>query len=295
MFESIIGASTGWRKIEYNWRDSALYALAVGADERDLIYYYEKNMKALPSFGVLPYWNAVNNYPQRPIPFPAANLARELMIKELGFEFAQGLHMSHEIIIHKPMDPIKGSMVFNDTVTNIFDRGEGKGVMVETRVPVYDESGQLLCENISYTHMQTSGGFGGPPAPKSKVSFPDREPDYVYDYFVTKTQSALYRLTGDTNYLHIDPEYAKEQGFGGMVIMQGLASYGIACRMLVQSIIPNEPERVKRMNAQMRSVGLMGVPVQTQAWKIAEGKVVFRYVDMNSGKAILDKGEFEWE
>ena len=60
MFENVIGASVGWRKIPYTWRDMALYALAVGADENDLMYTYEKDMKAIPSFGVLPY----------PIPLP---------------------------------------------------------------------------------------------------------------------------------------------------------------------------------------------------------------------------------
>ena len=45
MFESIVGASTGFYRIDYTWRDMALYALAVGADENDLMYTYEKNMK----------------------------------------------------------------------------------------------------------------------------------------------------------------------------------------------------------------------------------------------------------
>ena len=193
MFESVIGQSVGWRKIEYNWRDVALYALAVGAGEKDLDYYYEKRMKALPSFGAMPYWSAVNNEPQRPLPFPAANLARELMIKELGDEFAQGLHMGHELIMHRPIDPIKGSLVFNDTITHIYDRGEGRGVMVETRAPVYDEAGRLICENISTTHMQTSGGYGGPTPPNGKQAYPDREPDYVVDSALSKTQNALYR------------------------------------------------------------------------------------------------------
>ena len=52
MHESLLGAQTGFYKMRYNWRDMAIYALAVGATENDLLYTYEKNMKALPSFGV---------------------------------------------------------------------------------------------------------------------------------------------------------------------------------------------------------------------------------------------------
>lgn len=295
MFEQVIGASVGWRKIEYNWRDVALYALAVGTGENDLDYYYEKHMKALPSFGAVPYWNAINNFPQRPLPFPAANLARELMMKELGHEFDQGLHMGHELIMHRPIDPIKGSLVFNDTVSHIYDRGEGKGVMVETRCPVYDEAGRLICENISTTHMQTSGGFGGPKPPKGKLVYPDRAPDYVVDSALSKTQNALYRLTGDTNPIHIDPEYAAGAGFSGEVIMQGLASFGFACRMMIEGVIPHQPERMKRISVQIRSVGYPGVPVQVQGWKVADNQAIFRYLDLRSGKAVLDNCVFEWE
>ena len=294
MFENVIGASVGWRKIEYNWRDIALYALAVGAGPDELDYYYEKNMKALPCFGAVPYWNAVNNQPQRPLPFPAANLARELMIKELGEPFAQGLHMGHELIMHRPIDPIKGSLVFNDTITHIYDRGPGKGVMVETSCPVYDEAGRLICENRSTTHMQTSGGFGGPKPPNGKKAYPDRAPDYVVDYTLSPVQNALYRLTGDTNPIHIDPEYAAQAGFSGEVIMQGLASFGIACRMMIAGVISHEPERMTRISVQIRSVGYPGAPVQVQGWRVDEGKAIFRYIDMNSGKAVLDNCEFEW-
>lgn len=295
MFENIIGASTGWRKIEYNWRDIALYALAVGAGPDELDYYYEKNIKALPSFGAVPYWNAINNEPQRPLPYPAANLARELMMKELGHEFAQGLHMGHELIMHRPIDPIKGTLVFNDTISHVYDRGEGKGVMIETKCPVYDEAGRLICENISTTHMQTEGGYGGPKPPKKKIIYPDRKPDYSLSFRLSDTQNALYRLTGDTNPIHIDPEYAANAGFDGHVIMQGLASFGIACRMAIKAIIPGEPERMKRISVQIRSVGYPGAPMRLDAWKEDEGLAVFKYIDTNSGKAVLSNCEFEWE
>lgn len=73
-YDSLIGASTNWRKIEYNWRDVALYSLGVGADDTkdpaEIDYYYEKDMKAIPTFGTVPYFNAVNNEPQQPTPYP---------------------------------------------------------------------------------------------------------------------------------------------------------------------------------------------------------------------------------
>lgn len=290
-FEKYIGASVGLRKMEYNWRDIALYALAVGAHKEDLNYYYEKNMKVIPTYGAIPYWNAINTTPQRPIPYPASLIVSEALERELGAP-PTVLHMEHELIIHKPIDPIKGSLVFEDRVTNIYDRGEDKGIIVKTQLPVYDEAGNLICTNNSSTVLFAGGGFGGEKPPKSHVVIPEREPDYVVSDYVSETQNVLYRLTGDTNHIHVNPEVAKEEGFEGP-FMQGLCSFGFACRMGIEAIIPNEPERMTRISAQMRSICYPGTKVQFVAWEVDNG-VYFKLLNLDTGAAILDKGVFEY-
>ena len=47
----LVGKKMEPRYMEYNWRDVALYALAVGAKREDLIYTYEKELKAIPTYG----------------------------------------------------------------------------------------------------------------------------------------------------------------------------------------------------------------------------------------------------
>ncbi len=291
-FEKYIGASAGLRKLEYNWRDIALYALAVGANKEDLNYYYEKNMKAIPTFGVIPYWNAVNITPQRPTPYPASLLVSEALQRELG-ALPGVLHMEHELIMHKPIDPIKGSLVFEDTITNIYDRGKDKGIIVKTQLPVYDEAGNLICTNNSSTVFFAGGGFGGEKPPKSTVVIPECEPDYVVSDYISEIQNVLYRLTGDTNHIHVNPEVAKEAGFKAP-FMQGLCSLGFACRMGINAIIPNEPERITRISAQMRSVCYPGTKVQFAGWKVDNG-VYFKLLNSDTAEAILDKGVFEYK
>lgn len=294
-YKSFIGRSTGFRKIKYNWRDVALYALAVGAHEEDLMYTYERNMKCIPSFGVIPYWNAVNNEPQRPIPYAASLMLREAFARErnVGLDDVGGLHMGHELIMHRPIDPIKGSLVFEDKIDAIYDRGD-KGIVVQTSVPVYDEAGNLICENISNTAWFEGGNFGGQPMPKSTVIIPDRKPDYIAEDYISKTQNILYRLTGDTNHIHINPKVAKDAGFP-RTFMQGLCSYGFACRMAIGEVIPEEPERMTRMSAQMRNVCYPDSNIILKMWKIGEGKLVFQLVDAVTRKPILDKGEFDYK
>ncbi len=290
-FDKYIGTSSGWRKLEYSWRDIALYALAVGAHREDLNYYYEKNMKAIPTFGVIPYWNAVNTIPQRPVPYPASIIVCEALQKELGTPL-DSLHMEHELIMHRPIDPIKGSFVFEDTISNIYDRGKNKGIVVKTQVPVYDEAGNLICTNNSSTVFFAGGGFGGERPPKSTVIIPECEPDYVISDYISEIQNALYRLTGDTNHIHVNPEVAIKSGFKAP-FMQGLCSFGFACRMGIEAIIPNEPERMTRISAQMRSACYPGTKVQFVGWKENNG-VYFQLLNSVSGEAILDKGVFEY-
>ena len=55
--ELLVGQRMEPRYMEYNWRDIVLYALAVGAKKDDLHYIYEKNLKAIPSYGVVPTGN----------------------------------------------------------------------------------------------------------------------------------------------------------------------------------------------------------------------------------------------
>ena len=53
--ELLVGKKMEPRYLEYNWRDVALYALAVGAHREDLQYTYEKYLKAIPTYGTIPY------------------------------------------------------------------------------------------------------------------------------------------------------------------------------------------------------------------------------------------------
>ena len=297
MFENVIGLSTGWRRMEYNWRDSALYALAVGAERNDFQYFYEKwkdGMKAVPSFAAVPYYGVINSTPVLPSPYPAHYAAADAMSKELGYTVDKGYHMGFEMVMRQPIDPVKGTFVSRSYVDKLFDRGEGKGTDLEIKNLVYDESGCLLCENRSYHRFPNVGGWGGPAPVKKIVEYPDREPDYVLDSYIGPLQNVIYRLTGDTNEDHINPESALRREPRG-VFMQGLSSLGFACRMMIQAVIPGEPERMKRIYVQMRAKAFPDTPVQLVAWKTGENRAVFRYLDLKYHTAILDNCEFEWE
>lgn len=76
----------------------------------------------------------------------------------------------------------------------------------------------------------------------------------------------LYRLTGDTYYLHVDPEFAGKFGFQRPIV-HGLCSLGYACRMLIGMFFPGEPERMVSLENQFRNVAMPGDSFRVQAWK----------------------------
>ena len=294
MFESLNGMSTGFRTMEYNWRDVALYALAIGAEEDDLPFTYEKDMKVIPTFGVLPVFSNINILPEQPSAYSAFFLARDLMARELGRQVPNGLHMWHEITIERPMDPISGKMIYEQRIQGSYP-WKGKGVITELEIPVYDEAGRLLCMNRSTAATRISGLIEDDTKPPvTKVSFPDREPDLTSDSLITRTQNMLYRLTGDTTPAHADPEVAREQ-FQSEVFMHGLCTYGFACRMAIKAVLGFSSEKVTRFAAQMRAMVFPGTPIRILIWKTSDTSAVFKLINPETGTVLLDHGALEWK
>lgn len=292
MFDSVIGKGLGPRRMDYSWRDVALYALGVGAHKDDLIYTYEKrNLKALPTFGLVPYLNSILLNPRRRVPYTPATLADDVIIDELGGKIPNRLHMAMELIMHGTIDPLQGTFLCEDKVDNVYDRGEGKGVAIQTEMNVYDVAGRPVCTARSTHAVFAFGGFGGERLPSQTLTFPDSEPEYTICDQMSETQAILYRLMGDTYDVHVDAELAKSYGYEGP-FMQGLCTYGFACRMGIQAVIPGEPERLTRMYAQMRNICYPGSGVKFVGWNV-EGKVYFRLLN-SEGKVLLDNGVLEY-
>ena len=279
---------TEYRQMDYNWRDVALYALAVGAHPEDLIYFYEKGLKAIPTFGTLPCWSAIHTVPRIPAPFPVSFMIGDM----LGDRFSS-LQMEQELVIHRPIDPIKGTFIYQDKVSGVYDRGPGKGLVVASEMQVFDEAGAPVCTNRAATLFKKFGGFGGPPLPKAAVEIPACDPDFEVGDYIGKTQNILFRLTGDTNLVHVDPSFAVGLGYE-RPFMQGLCLYGYACRMAISCLTPGEPERMRHMYAQMRSVTFPDTHVKMQIWTQADGLAYFRLINTLQDVPILDRGIFEW-
>jgi len=285
--EQLRGLATGWRTMTYTWRDCALYALAVGAGPDEPQYTYEKGMQVIPTFGVTPYWGTVNVTPRLPRPTSVPVLVEEALKPEASY-----VNLDFEFLYHRPI-PTTGSLVYRDVLTDLFDRGEGRGMAVRSEQKVFDEAGVLLCTNRCTTLFPTLGGYGGTPLVKARSPIPDRLPDHTVTDRVGPAQHLLYRLTGDTNLVHVDREVAQARGLEGPFV-HDLCAFGYVCRLAAGVLFPGRPERLTRMYGAMKTVLYPDTPLELELWELEEGKAAFRLLNANTRKAVLDRGEIQW-
>ena len=240
---------------EYTDRDVMLYALGVGAGVDDLGFTYEKNLKVLPTFAVIPAFPAVMG-----------------MGRVITFNPAMLLHGEHRIELRGPI-PTSGKLTTTATVSAIYDKGSGALVVVDAETK--DERGQALFTNSFGAFIRGEGGFGGErgPSASSRNVPPERAPDATVEMTTSPSQALLYRLSGDRNPLHADPDFAKLGGFD-RPILHGLCTFGHVGRAVLKTFCGNDPAHFKAFEARFTGVVFPGDTIITQMWKESATRVL---------------------
>jgi acyl dehydratase len=241
---------------EYTWKDVALYALGVGATAKELSYVYENaagGLKVLPSFCVVP---AIRAFP---------DLGKDV-------DWSRMLHGEMTIRLARSI-PAEGKTIQVGEVINIFDKG--KGAVYHIRITGETEDGNHLYDVDWVIFYVGTGGFGGDPGPKTEPLEPPVgvQPNFSISYKVADNQAALYRLSGDLNPLHLDPEAAKRGGFD-KPILHGLCTYGFATRSIVNGSLDGDVTRLKEFKARFSDVVYPGDTLTTQGWKTDGGYII---------------------
>ena len=261
----------------YTERDTMLYALGLGLgadplDPRQLRFIYEKGLQALPSMGV------VLGYPGFWLSDPA-----------LGVDFKRLVHGEQGIEILRPLPPA-GTVIGRTRVTDVVDKGAGKGALVYSEREVVDAGDQtVLCRLTSTTFLRADGGFsGGPPAATPRPpAVPDRAPDLVHEWRTLPQAALIYRLSGDYNPLHADPDVAAIANFRAP-ILHGLCTFGVASWSLLASLADAEPAALRSMSARFTNPVYPGETLVTEIWTGAD--TAFRTTAKERGAVVLDNG-----
>lgn len=207
----------------YDAKDAILYALGLGLgrdvnNEDELDYLLETQLKILPSFSVT-----------------MATPGQWIKDPIFGINFTKLVHSAQKTIFHNPLKP-SARVKATPKVSALYDRGEGRGAVCIVERDIIDADDDTHYSTVQQTLLlRGDGGFGGTPAPKTeRVKMPDRDCDLKVSVTTSVRTALIYRLCGDWNPLHANPQIAKQAGFS-RPILHGLASYGIAAWAIMKT------------------------------------------------------------
>ena len=100
----------------------------------------------------------------------------------------------------------------------------------------------------------------------------------------------IYRLSGDVNPLHVDPEFALAAGYP-RPILHGLGTFGVAGHALLKAVCGYDPARLTAIAGRFSAPVFPGETIRTEIWREG-GMVSFRaralerdVIAINNGRA----------
>lgn len=273
-----VGTVTEARERSWDSKDCLLYALGVGAGMDDPtgaeLEFTTENSKGVT---------------QRVLPTMAVVLqAGGLNIGALGSpDLTKMLHGSQGITLHREI-PVEGRLRTTGRITGIWDKGAAAVVDMESETVLAD-SGEPLFTSRSSLFFRGEGGWGGERGPSaSKAGAPDRDADVTVTYQTRDDQALLYRLNGDRNPLHSDPDFASRGGFP-KPILHGLCTYGFTGRALLHGLCGGDPARFSSMDARFASPVFPGESLTVKMWRTGDGEAFFQTY-ASGDRLVLDGG-----
>lgn len=251
---SVVGKPSEPKPFTYGWKDVVLYALGCGAKKDELDYLYEgRGPQVLPTFAVVPTFGPMFD-----------------VLAQTGGDFSMVVHGGQKVVLHRPI-PHEGTLLTTATCRAIYDLRKFATVVVDTETK--DEAGAVVFDTSWTMIFRDAGGFGGAaPPPRGETPTPKVPKDRPADFTVAETtspeQALLYRLSGDSNPLHADPEFAERVGFAQGPILHGLCTYGFVMRHLGKGMLGAQAARVRAFEAQFRRPVWPGDTLVTEGWKL---------------------------
>ena len=258
-YEKLIATSIPDIEHSYGDTEAMLYAQSIGfgrdpLDPKELNYVYEQNQ------------------PLQTVPTLASAIVPDMFPPDLGWDYSQVLHAEQRLQLHRPL-PATADLLLNKRVVDVFDRGPTRGAIFLFEVDGRFAKDDTALFTLGATAVaRADGGFGGPSGTGPKpYRVPRREPDLRCDSRTRIDQSLLFRLNGDRNPLHADPQFAANAGFD-VPILHGLCTYGIACRAILKTICDYDYTLIEGFDARFSAPVLPGDTITTDMWQ--DGNIV---------------------
>ena len=277
-----VGRSFGPSETAWSSKDALLYALGVGAGQDDPLGELEFTTE-----------NS-QNVTQRVLPtMPVVlGMGGGPGLPSWGeFDFRMLLHGEQGVTVFGPI-PANGEVSTVSTIVGIYDKGKGAVVRLSAE-STYADSGEPAFTTRFAAFIRGEGGFGESRGPEiaDPPKMPDSKPDHEVTYATRPDQALLYRLSGDRNPLHSDPEIAKFAGFD-KPILHGLCTYGVTGRALLHGLCDSDVTKFGSVDARFSKPVTPGDTLTVRMWD-ADGGAIFQTVNQD-GVVVIDGGQFKF-
>jgi acyl dehydratase len=267
-----VGATS--EPVQASWvsKDALLYAVGIGAGTNELPFTTENtngvDQQVFPTFAVVIGWGRGNS-----------------AMGQIGtFNPALLVHGQQAVTLHRPI-PVEGTATLTSKIVGIYDKGKAAVVASETAAVLDD--GEPLYTNRSSVFIRGEGGWGGDRGPSGPANVPpERAPDHQVTYETSPDQALVYRLSGDRNPLHIDPEFAKLGGFD-RPILHGLCTFGHVGRAVLHACCGGDPAKFKDFEVRFSGVVYPGETIVTQIWQESPGRVLVQASAAERGEVVI--------
>lgn len=254
--DTALAAPAACREIRWDTRDVLLYHLSLGAGhgaDAELGLTLEKDLTVFPTFAMVA-GQGISSGPRtmERVEFPGIDI-----------DLYKVLHAGQGLVVHAPL-PATGSATVSTKVVDVWDKGKAAVIVAQSEATGAD--GTLLWTATNQIWARGEGGFGGQPGPEAGPAAPDRAPDLVVETPTWPGQALLYRLNGDMNPLHADPDFAAMAGFDRPII-HGLASYGIVAKAVVDAALDGDPTRLTGWSVRFSGSLFPGETYRTSIWR----------------------------
>ena len=139
-------------------------------------------------------------------------------------------------------------------------------MVIETQI-TDKESGELKAKIFTNLFIRGIGGFGHKGTMRSEVpTVPKTAPSSTVEFKTEANQAFFYRLCGDRNPLHVDPQMSEMGGFK-TPILHGLCTYGITAKAVFEKYHKEDPSLLKSISGRFTSHVFPGETLITSMWK----------------------------
>ncbi len=253
--------------IPYTQRDALLYAVGIGCADLRFVYERHPQFVVFPTFAIR--WGGAG------LQLDAAALPPSPGPLTIDAERC--------LTLLAPL-PLPGTDAVQVQVRSrllaVHPRGKGSA-LVEVESEVLDASGQVCVRLVSGSFRRGVAALGdiapfdGRGRSQSiKLEVPTRAPDVDLTAHIAANQAHLYRLSGDDNPLHIDPDAARFGGFDAP-ILHGLCTYGHCGQLLLGAVCGGDAARFVALRVRFSSPVLPGDTLRLVGWFDGPGRLLF--------------------